>query len=313
MVQSVVVKEVGISDRRGSALLGTCDRSGFTELFTPAGRSVILPTTCKTWGCVICRRKLLALFRARVEVGVSHLGPCAFMTITYQADTERLKDARCVAKDWQALWRSLRRRGHRWPWLKVTELTKRKIPHHHVTVGPVTQEIRCHGRSIKRGRETARYLSRMDSCLCLAHTFAREWWGVTGDSYICFATPVDNAVGAASYMAKYMEKAFLGPVKGRRFSTSRDWPGGERMRLKVTKEHGWSHIRRWPGASFDSTIDLNPREADLLERVGDDLTKVIVARNARAKARKEHRKWKGAWNDDSSKRREVLSGANRER
>lgn len=277
-------------ERRGSALLGKCDRAAYTELFTPEGRSIILPTACKTWGCVICRRKLLSLFKARVEIGVSHLGRCAFMTLTYQADSARLRDAGCVQRDWQALWRRLKRRGHRWKWLKVTELTKQRIPHHHVVLGTIDngKEIRCHGTTIRRGKETSRYLDRLPSCDCVAHIFAREWMATTSDSYMCFGTAVSDAAGAAAYMGKYMQKDFLRPDrtgKERRFSTSRDWPGGKRLRLAVTLEGGWSHIKQWPAGSFSSTDEINPREQDLLERVGDDITVAIALRNSKRAAR----------------------------
>lgn len=278
--------------RRSSKLLGECDRRGYVELYALSGdRSVILPTTCKTWGCIVCRTKLLGLFKARVELGVSNLGPCAFITITYLADSARLLDASCVQKDWQALLRNLKRRGNQWSWLKVTELTKQGIPHHHVVLGPVTQQIRCHGPKIRKGAETARYLARMATCPCMAHEFARVWWRLTGDSFICFATPVTDPIGAAGYMAKYMLKEFLRDNRtGRRFSTSRCWPGGTRMRLRVTLEEGWAYIRLWPGSRFNSNIDYNAEEQDLLERVGEDLTAKILERGRRRAAAAYFRK-----------------------
>ncbi len=277
--------------RSGSALLGECDRRGFTELFTPGGRSIILPTTCKTWGCIVCRHKLLSLFKARVEVGVSHLGPCAFITTTYLATSGRLNDAGCVARDWQALWRRLKRTGLAVAWLKVTEMTRKNIPHHHILIGPIEQTVRCHGRTINRGAETARYLRLLPSCACLAHVFARAWLATTGDSFMCFATPVTSAIGAAGYLAKYMLKDFTkGPRKDRRFSTSRNWPGGQRIRLAVTVEKGWSHIRQWPADRFSTMQDLNPREADLLDRVGDDITVKIARRKSKRAAEQRFRK-----------------------
>lgn len=279
--------------RRGSAMLGECDRRGMVELFTREGRSVILPTTCKTWGCVVCRKKLAALFRARVETGVSRLGRCSFITITYLATSDRLADAACVMKDWTALWRRLRRRNVMWEWLKVTEMTQRGIPHHHAVVGNVTGTIRCHGTRIRKGSETARYIGRMPWCDCTAHMVAREWKAITGDSFMCFATPVESAEHAGGYLAKYFEKQF-GLWKGRRFSNSRGWPAGKRRRLQVTEQEGWDYIRMWPLAKFDtaSTDDLNEREADLMVRVGDDLMERIEVRNRARKARKGHERSK---------------------
>jgi len=231
VTQEEVFKDPGPITRRSSVMMNACDRRGYSELFTAEGRSILLPTTCKTWGCVVCRRKLLALFRARVEHGVLILGQCSFITITYQAESVRLRDAGCVQRDWTALQRNLRRGGRRWKWLKVVELTKQRIPHHHVILGPIgpSQEVRCHGKRIKKGAETARYLRRLDTCMCLSHVFAREWVSITGDSFMCYATAVTSAVGAGGYLGKYMDKTFIDGNrrwKGRRFTTSRDWPGG---------------------------------------------------------------------------------------
>ncbi len=273
--------------------MGVCDRAAFSELFTPEGRSIILPTTCKTWGCVVCRLKLLSLFKAKVEVGVSNLGRCSFITITYLAESERLNDAACVSKDWQSLWRKLKRSGLNLSWLKVTEMTKAMTPHHHVVVGPWNGMIRCHGKTINRGRETAAYLRALPSCPCLSHQFARPWLSITGDSFMCFATPVTSAIGAAAYMAKYMMKEFLAARRlGRRFSTSRCWPGGTRIRLAVTLQHGWSHIRQWPPDRFSTMDNHNPQDkyADLLQRVGDDITVAINHRKGKRAAEKRFRK-----------------------
>lgn len=272
---------------KGSALEGVCPSTGFIELFTAAGRSVILPTTCKTWRCVICRRKLLALFRARVEHGVSTLGRCSFITITYKKGTRPRSAALIVSKEWTALWKALRRENHRWKWLKVTELTKVGTPHHHLLIGPVSdeQEVRCHGREIKRGAQTARYNRRRATCQCLSHIFSRQWLDITGDSFMCFATEVTGGAGAGGYMGKYLDKGFtLERWPGRRYTSSRDWPGGGRLMLARTKGEGWAWMRRWSAGSFTSTEDLNPRESDLLARVGTDLMVKITERESRKKA-----------------------------
>lgn len=250
---------------------------------------MILPTTCKTWGCTVCRRKLLGLFRARVEHGVSTLGRCCFITITYQAENNAARTVPSVGKDWTALWKRLRRDGQQWAWLRVVELTKKKVPHHHVVVGPVTGRMRCHGDRIRKGKQTSEYIRRIPSCDCVAHIFARAWLAVTGDSFMCFAIEVDNAVGAGGYLAKYVDKTFVDREwKGRRYTTSRQWPGGGKLQLRVTLEGGWDHIRMWPGAKFGGMGEkqLNPHEADLLDRVGTDLMFAIRRRISRKAAKK---------------------------
>lgn len=272
----------------GSALLGSCPRTGWVELFTKEGRSVILPTRCKTWGCVICRRTLVSLFRARVEHGVSTLGRCCFITLTYQRDTPAPRSVASVRAEYTALWRRLHRRFPQWQWLKVTELTTAGIPHHHLIVGPIEGRRRCHGYRIRKGRDTAIYRGRIGLCDCLAHVFAEQWLAVTGDSYMCFQVEVNDAQGAGGYLAKYLIKQWLGKRwPGRRFTTSRGWPGGGRLQLARTLSQGWDHIRMWPSSKFDSTLELNPNEADLLERTGTDLMIGIRRRLSRKAAKKQ--------------------------
>lgn len=287
---STGIADPGQPARVGSLLLGKCDRAGFVEMFLKNGRSVILPTTCKTWRCLVCRRKLIALFEARVEVGCSRLGRCAFITITYLRESGRLEDAACVPRDWAALWLRLKRQGRTWAWLKVTELTKAGIPHHHVVMGPVEsqQRIRCHGRSIKRGAETARYIRRMADCECLAHIFARAWSAITGDSFMVFAVEVEPGRGAGTYMGKYLHKTFEGPWLKRRFSTSRNWPAAGRMRLAITMEGGWDYVRMWGAGKFAVGDELNPEEQDLLGRTGDNLVMELKLRTDKSKAEREY-------------------------
>ncbi len=179
----------------------------------------------------------------------------------------------------------------------MTELTGQGIPHHHVVIGPLKpdSEVRCHGRTIKKGRETSRYIRRLETCACLSHEFAREWIEITTDSFMCFATEVDDAEGAGGYMGKYLEKNFTierrrGDLPARRYSTSRCWPGGKRIRLKITEEGGWNYIRRWGADWFPSNINLNPREEDMLERVGDNVTVAIALRGEKRKAMKGYKR-----------------------
>ena len=286
---SPLIEDRTTSTRKGSLLLDHCDRKGFVELFTKEGRSVILPTTCNTWGCVVCRKKLMAIFEARVELGCLRLGRCAFITITYLKGSERLQSARCVPKDWAALWLRLKRQGRKWQWLKVTELTKAGTPHHHLTIGPIegTSEVACHRRRIQRGRETAEYVDRMRWCECVAHVFSRAWWAITGDSFMVHGLEVDPGKRAGTYMAKYMHKTFEREWVKRRYSTSRGWPAGGRMRLRATAEHRWDYIRMWPPDRFPKYGELNPEEGDLLERVGEDVVAALERRWRNKAARRE--------------------------
>lgn len=232
-------------------------------------------TQCKTWGCLSCRDRMKALFRARVTLGCLTMAPCAFMTVTYKAESPRLQDAQCVAKDWRALWRLLKKHhpgSREMEWMRVMELTKKGTPHHHVVIGRTVGQIRCWTRD---GFRIDRYRSRLGKCMCLAHVWGALWQEVTGDSYIVHATPVGGAEEAGGYMSKYMEKEFdRGRARelgmGRRWSSSRGWPGNGRRRLLQTESAGWARTS-WAAHHVDEDLLGGPE--DLLERTGNDLTK----------------------------------------
>ncbi len=266
-----------VCPRAGGVLLGTVVPGTYYE------RRVRIDTNCKTWRCLGCRDRMMALFKARVAIGCYRLGRCAFMTLTYVAGSPRLMDAGCVREDWRALFRRFKRedpylRGLEW--LRVMELTKAGTPHHHLVMGTTTGRSRCWSRY---GFEVKRYRRVFDRCDCLSHRIARHWQGVTGDSYIVLGTPVTGAVGAGSYMGKYLGKEFDGAraeVLGmaRRWSNSRGWPGRGRRHLRQTDNGGWDrHSFRW--GHWDDDLVGGP--VDLLERTGDELMKVLDERKAR--------------------------------
>lgn len=263
-----------------------CNRRGFVWLNAPSGGHVIIATKCKTWSCRVCQRSLSALFRARVEIGVSRLGRCAFITATYKAEGREDLLADASAKDWRAFLRRLERSGQKpQAWMKVTELTKKKVPHHHILVGPVQGRIRCYsGDSF----DVRTFRKRLDQgCNCLSHVWARAWFGVTGDSYIVHATPVISATGAGNYLEKYMGKSHLlrdalvdrGFI--RRWSNSRTWPGGGRLRLWQTTHGGWE--KQTFNAYRPSTSLIRTSSKRLLRRDGENLTLLMASkRNLRA-------------------------------
>ena len=185
---------------------------------------------------------MIRVFKARVETGCSILGRCAFITVTYQAESrEGLPAATYVRKNWAALWRRLRKDPIRqMEWLRVMEITKRGIPHHHLVAGPVEGQVRCYGPDF----DMRDFRRRFASCECLSHRLSRHWLEVTGDSEIVHTVPVLGAKGAGSYMAKYLAKTFgmesrLRSVgMSRRWSSSRGWPGTGRLHLAQSDKKG---------------------------------------------------------------------------
>jgi len=205
------------------------------------------------------------------------------MTVTYVEGSDRLERAGCVGRDWRALWRRFHKHEpemEQMEWLRIMELTKKGTPHHHVVIGPVVGKIRCWAKDTFRIGE---YVKRMDSCPCLAHKWARQWWMVTGDSYIVHATEVVGAENAGGYMAKYLEKEFDGERAerlgmARRWSSSRGWPASGRLRLAQTERGGWKRTA-WAPHYVPEDIVGGPK--DLMERSGDDLTRKRAAERAR--------------------------------
>ncbi len=260
---------------RGSS--SSCPKGGSIKLTSPLGQSVTCKTVCKTWGCLSCRNKMLALFRARVAIGVSHLGRCAFITLTYKAEVSRGPAALYVRKDWQALWRKLRHLQSpllKMKWLRVVEVTKKKTPHHHMVIGtiPVDREINCWGRKVF---DVRRYKARFDSCDCVAHEFARSWSVVTGDSFLVHAIPVTSGEGAGTYMGKYLQKTFSTDNRQdilgmeRRWSSNLGWPGGGKLKLSQTDKGGWIAREFHYGHVEDSELG---GPAYLQEKSGENIT-----------------------------------------
>lgn len=140
----------------------------------------------------------------RVQSGCSSLGSCCLITFTYKADGPRQLGAAYVAKDWREFWRRWNKIQPKLEWLRVSELTKKKVIHHHVVAGPWKGEIRCYGPKFEIGP----FERVFDRCECLSHVASRLWYSVTGDSYIVHAMPIHGPAGAAVYLAKYMMKGF---------------------------------------------------------------------------------------------------------
>lgn len=277
-----------IVPRSGAASSSSCPRAGSVilerDVLGPGTGRVLMNTNCNTWRCLGCRTRLLNLFKMRVETGISTLGQCMFITVTYKQGSPRLDRVACVSKDWRALSTRLRRSQvqiSKWSWFRVMELTKAGTPHHHLIAGNIDlPKVNCWGTNEEF--EIKAYQKRFDSCECVAHRVAREWYGLTGDSYIVHANWVTSAVKGANYLAKYLGKEFDVPRAAalgmaRRWSSSRDWPGHGRLRLLQT-ERGWDRVGFADGHLPDEVLG-GPDY--LTARNGNDLTASFVERASR--------------------------------
>ncbi len=242
--------EIQDTPLRGSVSEGRCPKAGYVILEKGTGR-LILPTSCKTWSCNVCQKNLMSYFKMRVKVGLSLIGQSNFTTITYKTKRHSLQDAGFAQRDWKALIKSLAFQPPN-QWLKVTELTKAKMPHHHLVSNAGTRRPRCYGIEF----EIREFKRRFETCECYSHEMSRVWYSITGDSYICHVTPVTSHKSSGSYLAKYMmkkpeDRMYLEAVYQvkRRFSSSRGWPAGARVRLNYSKPvgPGWDRVSMIPG------------------------------------------------------------------
>ncbi len=134
-------------------------------------------------------------------------------------------------------------------------------------------------------------------CDCVGHELSRVWQSITGDSYMVFAVPVYGSSGAANYVAKYLIKGEMHRKElealgfKRRFSISRKWPGGKRLRLYGTE------IGAWVSTSFeyghkepDMEAMGHRQDSGLLSRVGDP---VAMELDRRSRLRKKAKTLRG--------------------
>lgn len=273
-----------VEKKLGSGSSSECPRAGYVTMISEDGELVVQPTSCKTWRCVSCRDRVMALFKARVTSGCSILGTCAFITVTYKADTPRGSPASYVATDWAAFLRKVRLTSDRdLKWLRVMEITKKMMPHHHVVMGTVEGKVSCYGDSF----DIRRFDRSFFRCHCLSHRLSRLWLEVTGDSRIVHTVASGGARGAAGYMGKYLQKTFgmesrLKAVgMTRRWSTGRGWPGSGQLRFTKTVEDGWLIIEHGRGRL--PTEDVIG-QGDVMDRSGDSVALALRASNEKRSA-----------------------------
>lgn len=174
--------------------------------------------------------------------------PGSLITVTYAMGEGKLRDARCASRDWTALIRQLKVRSPKLMWFKIPELTKKGQIHYHAIVLAMRSTKDCcksmsWGRcDHHRGLEWYERSCRED---CIEHELSRAWYEITGDSWVVDSRPILGARGAASYLSKYLVKAYDNRRElesrgfARRWSCSRNWPAPVRMQLAVTNAGGW--------------------------------------------------------------------------
>lgn len=271
-----------------------CPRSGFIVL-GKGGTNVVVPTTCKTWSCAVCKKKQLALTEAKIEVGATRLeatGCCVLITLTFVQGPERpQQNAVTVAAAWR---RYLYLTRHlNLAWFRVPELTKKNQPHLHLVAGPIPRERRIRCIEQKHSWKRAQW---MHSCDCLEHEISALWEQANdGASWVADVRKATSPNGAADYLGKYLLKTMVNTVRdrlaalgfARRYSRSRSWPVGE-VHLLGSEGEGWSMIRpttrysrsdhyAWEEFTLRALHDV---DNELLIRRGDDIMIALQERTS---------------------------------
>ncbi len=264
-----------------SASEGVCLKSGYIILESQTGRRGAYKTICKSWRCVVCRKKLMALFIERVKLGSLTLGPLYFITFTWWQDgPQTLMDAKSAEADWRAFLKALRR-DHlpNLEYMKIPELTKAGQVHFHTLIGGI-------GEPQGNCREGAAFnaVRHLNGCPlpsdCLEHLVSRYWLAATNTSFVVFVEKVWDIKGLCWYLAKYMMKGFedwqVGEAGfGKRWTRSHKWPKLPKMQLRGTLNKSWKKVDILKPTDQGVTLahyllPLTPTDGDF-ERLGDEL------------------------------------------
>lgn len=262
--------------------------------------AIVVETSCKTKRCITCRKKVQNRFTMLVEYGImssSTQDRSYFITTTFKL-VSPVRRAPYVAGVWRKALEFLRSKyGKNLQWIKVVELTAKKMPHLHLVMTVIGGGPKATCQP-KGHRYDARWRSGMGKCECLEHSLADAWYRISGDSFVVNVSELKSRKKAARYLAQYIGKDLVhlqGLLKSgfkRSWSRSRTWPG-EKLQLKRTAELGkdaWRSVWYMPPAR--ATAFTGRRIVDALayseghalsERTGTDLAVQLGAERDRAR------------------------------
>lgn len=255
-----------------------CPRSGYVELFAKSGGSYVVRTSCKTWGCKVCRNKRSGYVQAMMERGCSTLKPCYLITLTLRAGSEETHVASFVAAAWARLLRTLKKRSPNLTWFRVIEATKKGTPHLHLIVGNLGQRVaNSHGKYPRYSEKFIRKECKED---CLIHEWGLIWFQET-TAFVVDVAQIYDAAGASRYLGKYLVKGFLDRTRlqalgyERRFTMARNWPRGDQIKLAGSYSDSWDRIVVLPGWYRPEEMErraLLDQGRSLVQSVGDPVT-----------------------------------------
>lgn len=266
-------------NNNGRASSSYCPKGGFAWLTTKTGETLVTPTTCKGWNCRGCRDRVLAKVKMQMMYGCLTLGRSSLITNTLRVGRDKeFYTASFVGKALARWWILLKQDPElsEIAWLKIPELTKKKVPHfHHLAGGYTTDRI---DRCVRYPPWSEKWV--IDGCVenCLLHQFSKAWLRVTGDSYIVDVRPVYSVGTMAGYLTKYLAKGLYNHAGleelgyKRRYATSRNWPGSGKLTTVGTARGLWHRVD-W-SAGWNDIVAQKQRESEgawQLDRIGTDL------------------------------------------
>lgn len=277
---------------KGRAGGSLCPRRGTVILRTRENQIGAIETNCKSWDCLACRDRKMAMVKATMSYGVSALGQCYLVSLTFVAIDARLRkltksQAKSERKPWRADAKYAKKIFKKWlallssrlppmKWFLIPELTKRGQVHFHLIVGGIGKRKAACTEQANYGRSW-----RNKECSCLEHVMSKAWREATrGHSWVVDVRPVLGKFGAAAYLAKYLTKDFkirekleeMGFI--RRYSTSRNWPRGAQMKREGTVDGSWT-AEGWERGHKYPWIVKKTRTMKEARQVGTDVAKLL--------------------------------------
>ncbi len=133
------------------------------------------------------------------------------------------------------------------------------------------------------------------------------WYGITGDSYIVDVRRTYEPARLANYLGKYLAKTFVErehmEKQGwkRRYSSSRNWPKPEPLRLRGTEMDRWQHMERSAERLFTQGRQLleSSQGAYLMERVGTELVEFLYGKSVAKRELRKVEKWLNEYSNSS--------------
>jgi hypothetical protein len=270
-----------------------CPRGGYIVLQDIKSTvPTVAPTSCKTWGCLSCRPKVLKRVQDIAMFGMkkcSSEGKFYFITLTFVLGSKGIRNADFVNRVWRRWLERIRRTEpmmwRKMKWFKVIELTKKGQPHLHLLMsfgGSEPKKTICDDRYEFKEEWMERECGKKE--VCLKHVIGKAWAHAnSGDSWVVHVGDKVTPERGVAYVTKYLTKEMWGIRLarlgfGRRWSRSQSWPRVERLQLRGTQEGRWINVQIVSAAETRETKERYKKiaEASAVDRLSEVVGEPMV-------------------------------------